>query len=158
MNNNLIYSFKGFMLAVLFIAAIKFISFTYTLYFPNKTASADTIVKAPAPYFFVINERGKKLFQDSCSACHSISMRVEGPTLENIEDRVTSCEILYEYIRNSKKVIESGDPYFTQLYEAFNKIQMKSFPNLTDSDIDDILIYINQYYENKYHKISSAAN
>ena len=78
MNNNLIYSFKGFMLAVLFIAAIKFISFTYTLYFPNKTASADTIVKAPAPYFFVINERGKKLFQDSCSVCHSISMRVEG--------------------------------------------------------------------------------
>ena len=52
MNNNLIYSFKGFMLAVLFIAAIKFITFTYTLYFPNKTANTETIAKAPPPYFF----------------------------------------------------------------------------------------------------------
>src|SRR4051794_21388319 len=124
MNSNLKYSFKGFMLAALFIAAIKFISFAYTLYFPNKTAHTDTIVKVSTPYFFVINERGKKLFADSCSMCHAINKTDNIIHLESVEERVPNCELLYAFIRNSQQVIKSGEPYFVERYEEFNKISM----------------------------------
>jgi hypothetical protein len=158
MNSNLKYSFKGFMLAVLFIAAVKFFSFAYTLYFPNKIPHRDTIVKASVPYFFMVNERGKKLFHDNCSVCHSLWSTDNPPWLENIEQRVLDCDVLYSFIKNSDEVIKSGDPYFVQLYNDYGKISMNKFPNLTDNDIDDILEYINQFYENRNHRTSSDAH
>ena len=78
--------------------------------------------------------------------------------LETIEERVSNCDVLYEFIRNSQGVIESGDPYFVKMYESFNKVPMNSFPGLTNTDIDDILEYIHQAYENGHHQASSAAD
>lgn len=152
MNKNLIYSYKGFMLAILFIAAIKFLSFTYSLYHPAKSVISQNSSQSQTPYFAKINERGKQLFQDSCAACHAfLKHDGDGERLAPIKERLRNPDVLYEYIRNSQKVIESGDPYFSKLYKEYNKVQMKSFPNLTNKDIDDILEYINQLYENKNH-------
>lgn len=156
MSRDFKYGIKGFILAVLFIAAIKFFSFAYALYFSNKTVNADTVVKAPAPYFFVVNQRGKKLFENNCASCHSINKTDNIIHLESVEERVPSCELLYAFIRNSQQVIQSGNPYFIERYEEFGKIQMNNFPNLTDDNIDDILEYIHQTYENSNHKVSSA--
>jgi mono/diheme cytochrome c family protein len=158
MNNNLKYSFKGFMLAVLFIAAIKFFSFAYTLYFPIKTPNADTIAKASTPYFFVVNERGKKLFAENCSSCHTIGKTDNYIDLATVQERVPDCNLIYEFVRNSQKVIESGAPYFNQLYKAFNKARMPSFSTLTDDDIDDILIFAKQFHEDVIRKLSSDAH
>src|SRR6202008_2836071 len=101
MNNNLKYSFKGFMFAVLFIAAIKFFSFAYTLYFPKKTSNTDATAKPSPPYFFVVNEREKKLFTDNCASCHSVTKTDNIIHLESVEERVPNCDLLYAFIRNS---------------------------------------------------------
>jgi len=66
--------------------------------------------------------------------------------------------VLYDYIRNSQKVIESGDSYFVEQYNRFNKTSMPSFPNLSDKDIDDILEYIDQSYSIKNNRSSPIAN
>lgn len=156
MDKDFAYGLRGFTMAIIFLASIKFISSAYTLYFLAKTNSIDSIAKQQPPYFFVKNERGKKLYEFNCSTCHAINKTCNIFHLETIEERVVNCDLLYEFIRNSQQVIESGEPYFVQLYKDYNEVSMAKFPNLTTSDIDDILEYIHQAYENERHHVSSV--
>lgn len=90
------------------------------------------------------NQRGQTLFQQNCATCHAVDKDIEGPALATIEDRVKDKALLYAWIRNSPAVLKSGNPYFTKLYEAYNKTPMSVFPNLSDEEIEDILTYIKQ--------------
>lgn len=54
-------------------------------------------------------------------------------------------KLLYDWIKNNKQVLAAGNPYFTALYNQFNKTQMNTFPNLTDKDIDAILKYVEDF-------------
>ncbi|WP_394369965.1 c-type cytochrome [Spirosoma endbachense] len=88
-------------------------------------------------------EKGKSLFTNNCAQCHSVTdEKVVGPGLKGIEGRAPSKDWLHKWIRNSSAVIASGDAYANQVFNANGKVQMSSFPNLTDADIDGILAYI----------------
>ena len=88
-------------------------------------------------------EKGKTLFTNNCAQCHSVtSEKVVGPGLQGIEGRAPSKDWLHKWIRNSSAVIASGDAYANQVFNANGKVQMSSFPSLSDADIDGILAYI----------------
>ncbi len=88
---------------------------------------------------------GKKLFKNNCASCHNKNMRddLTGPALANVLERWEGREnLLYEWIRNPAKVLESGDPYALRLYKDWNQVQMTSFPNLENMEIKALLDYI----------------
>ena len=90
-------------------------------------------------------EKGKALFTNNCAQCHAVTDEVVvGPGLKGVRQRTPGEDWLIKWIRNSSAVIASGDPYAVQVFNKFNKIQMSSFPNLTDDDIKGILAYIDQ--------------
>jgi len=66
-----------------------------------------------------------------------------GPALVDVMKRWEGREdLLYDWIRNSTKVIESGDSYSIRLYNDWDQVQMTSFPNLKDEEIKALLDYI----------------
>ena len=90
-------------------------------------------------------EKGKTIYSNNCAQCHAVSDEVlVGPGLKNVQQRTPGKDWLYKWIRNSGTVIASGDAYAVGIYNKYNKVQMSNFPNLTDSDIDGILAYIDQ--------------
>jgi mono/diheme cytochrome c family protein len=94
-------------------------------------------------------DQGKSLFTANCAACHAKDMKsnLTGPALGGVRERWEGREeLLYEWIRNSQKVIASGDEYAVNLYNEWNKVMMNNFPNLDDVQIDAILAYVDYVY------------
>lgn len=87
-------------------------------------------------------DRGKKLFRAKCLICHGVSRDLTGPALAGARERVGNDSLLYAWIRNNKKVLASGNSYFNNLYQKWNKAPMNVFEELNDEDIRDILAYI----------------
>lgn len=86
---------------------------------------------------------GKALFQANCASCHNPLKDATGPALKGMDERVPSKEWLYKWVHNSAAVIASGDKYANELYNKWNKTAMTSFPNLTEAEIDAIVVYVN---------------
>lgn len=107
---------------------------------------------------------GKALFKGNCASCHNKNMKgdMTGPALGGVEGRWESQELLYKWIRNSSAVIASGDAYAVGLYNQYKKSVMTPFPNLTDEEIAEILLYIDGVYtedpSNKYAPIKIAGD
>lgn len=89
--------------------------------------------------------KGKALFQTNCASCHNPVKVVLGPALKGVEERVPDKKLLHDWIRNNKAVLASGNPYFTALYNQYNKTQMNTFPTMTDQEITDILKYVEDF-------------
>jgi|GEM_PF-129198 len=91
--------------------------------------------------------KGLVLFQANCARCHSTNLQVNstGPGLFGVMERVPSEEWLYPWIKNSAAVIETGDDYAVQVWEANNKGAMSAMPHLTDGDIGDIIQWIKDW-------------
>ena len=85
---------------------------------------------------------GKALFQTNCASCHNPFKVVTGPALQGVTSRVPDKTLLHAWIHNNQKVLASGNPYFTSLFNQYNKTPMNVFPDLSDKDIDAILNYI----------------
>jgi cytochrome c551/c552 len=85
---------------------------------------------------------GHALFQSNCAQCHSPFKQVTGPALKGVTERVPDKALLHAWIHNNQKVLASNNPYFTALYNQFNKTPMNTFPNLSDAEIDAILKYV----------------
>ena len=89
----------------------------------------------------VISE-GATLFNANCKSCHKVHAESVGPALANVYERVPSIDWLKQWIRNSSKVVASGDPYAVQIYEKYKKSQMTAFTSFSDDQIMSILAYI----------------
>ena len=85
---------------------------------------------------------GKALFQSNCASCHNPFKKIIGPALQGVTQRVPDNKLLHEWIKNNVKVLASGNPYFTKVFNENDKTPMNVFPNLSDADIDAILNYI----------------
>src|ERR1700760_3783394 len=86
----------------------------------------------------LLAQDGKALFQSNCASCHNPFKIVTGPALQGVTSRVPDKQLLHDWIHNNQKVLASGNPYFTSLFNQFNKTPMNIFPNLSDKDIDAI--------------------
>lgn len=77
-----------------------------------------------------------------CKACHTIGGgKLIGPDLKGVTERHDEAWLL-SFIKNSTAVIESGDPDAIKVWEEHNKIPMPPNPQLSDDQIRDILLYI----------------
>ena len=98
-------------------------------------ASADGI-----PTDEAVISQGESLFNNNCTVCHAINQQVVGPALKNVHER-QDLPWLINFIRNSQKVIQSGDDYAVNLYNEYNKTVMPSFA-YSDEEITSIVAYI----------------
>lgn len=88
-------------------------------------------------------EAGKTLFNNNCTACHALSEEVlVGPGLKGINERRPQTWLI-NWIKNSQKVIQSGDKYAVDLFNKFNKTVMPAY-DFSDEQIVSILQYIDQ--------------
>jgi mono/diheme cytochrome c family protein len=88
-------------------------------------------------------EEGKTLFNNNCTACHALSDEVlVGPGLKGVNQR-RPMAWLVSWIKNSQKMIQSGDKYAVELYNKYNKTVMPSY-DFTDEQIMSVLQYIDQ--------------
>lgn len=90
---------------------------------------------------------GKVLFQTNCAQCHNPVKVITGPALKGVTERVPDRKLLHDWIHNNVKVLASGNTYFNNLYNSYGRAPMNTFPGLTDTEIDAILTYVNNYAE-----------
>jgi mono/diheme cytochrome c family protein len=86
-------------------------------------------------------DTGELIFRQNCSSCHSVAKAVTGPALAYISSLRTQ-KWLFNYTRNNKKILESGDPYANCLYEHYNKTPMPVYPEMSVNDLTLLYSYI----------------
>lgn len=94
-------------------------------------------------------KEGEKLFLNNCASCHNKNMKddMTGPALGGVQERwEDQPEVLYEWIKNSQAVVQSGNDYAVNLYNEWNQAVMQSFPALDNGQIDKILAYVDAKY------------
>lgn len=86
--------------------------------------------------------KGATLFvENQCNTCHAVERKLVGPALKGINDR-REVPWLLNFIKNSSKVIQSGDAYAVALYNEYNKTLMPSHEYLTDDEVIAMLAWI----------------
>jgi mono/diheme cytochrome c family protein len=87
--------------------------------------------------------KGKELFNSNCAACHKLDAKSTGPALRGVSGRHDMAWI-YKWVNNSSDLIKSGDAAAVKLFEENNKAVMTAFPQLSTSDIDNIIAYTSE--------------
>ena len=84
---------------------------------------------------------GQALFQQKCSACHTIgSGKMAGPDLKGVTAR-RDREWLARFISAPDKMLAQKDPTAAQLLQEYNNLPMPNL-GLSDSDVTAILAYL----------------
>ncbi|WP_341657272.1 c-type cytochrome [Blattabacterium cuenoti] len=88
-------------------------------------------------------ENGMELFKKNCTACHSIDLKKKmiGPALDGVTEK-RNRKWLHQWIKNNKSLRESGDKDALEIYKEYGNIEMNSFPQLSEKQIDNILFFI----------------
>lgn len=86
---------------------------------------------------------GMKIFESKCLACHdkSLKRRSTGPALMGVTEK-HELDWLISWIRNSKKMVDAGDPAAVAIYNEYNGTAMTAFGDLTDDQIKSVLMFI----------------
>jgi mono/diheme cytochrome c family protein len=85
---------------------------------------------------------GKKLFNANCAACHKLDKKLIGPALGGVTDRREN-EWLQAWIKDNNALRASGDQDAIDIFNEYNGMVMTAYPQLTEQDINDILVYTN---------------
>ena len=85
---------------------------------------------------------GAAIFKQKCTACHAIGKVVIGPDLKGIDTRYDEAWLI-KWIKNAPALIASGDPQAVKAAE-FSPAMMSAFPELSDSDVKNILAYVKE--------------
>ncbi|MBC7451084.1 MAG: cytochrome c [Cytophagales bacterium] len=94
--------------------------------------------------------QGKDLFQKHCAYCHVIDKETDyAPALGSVMKRHPR-NWLIPFIKNSTNVIQSGDPYAVDIFNAFNKKEMVPMEFLKEEEINAILEYIEFFSRSEY--------
>ncbi len=83
---------------------------------------------------------GKSIFNSQCAACHKLDKKVVGPALGDVTQR-RSTEWLVSWIKDNAALRASGDADAIAIFEEFNGSAMPAFPQLSEQDIKDVLVY-----------------
>ena len=91
-------------------------------------------------------KQGKKIFKNYCASCHNKNMKddMTGPALGGVEERWADYprEDLYSWIRNSQELVLQKHPLALSLMKEWSPTTMTAFPNLSDEEIEGVLLYI----------------
>ncbi len=87
---------------------------------------------------------GKTIFENRCKACHRVSNdKLVGPGLAHVNQRRDK-EWLIKFVRNSQKLINSGDEMAKKLFNEYNQTIMPANKDLSDKEINNVLSYIKE--------------
>jgi mono/diheme cytochrome c family protein len=84
---------------------------------------------------------GEKLFTANCTSCHALNEKIVGPALKDVHKR-REAVWLSKWIKNSQKMVKSGDAVAVAIYKENNESVMTSFENLSDAQIASVVEYI----------------
>lgn len=84
---------------------------------------------------------GKSLFNANCAACHKLDKKLVGPALGKISER-REMDWLKAWIKNNNELRASGDADAIAIYEEYNGSPMTAFPQLSDTDIENLVAYM----------------
>ncbi len=84
--------------------------------------------------------KGKELFNANCAACHKLDKKLIGPALGNVADR-RSNKWLKSWIKDNNALRATGDADAKAIFDEFNGMPMLQFPQLSETDIDDVIAY-----------------
>lgn len=105
-------------------------------------------------------DNGKTLFRNNCAQCHNKNMTddLTGPALGGTLERWSDypMEDLYSWIRNSQKMISEGHPKAEELWDEWGPTLMNNFTQLTDQEINDILVYVHGVHTGTYGAAEDA--
>ncbi len=85
---------------------------------------------------------GKKLFNANCAACHKLDKKLIGPALGGVTERRDN-EWLQAWIKDNNALRASGDQDAIDVFNEYNGMVMTAYPQLSEQDINDILVYTN---------------
>lgn len=112
--------------------------------YPNRDmVLPDAYVPASPAEATAISE-GDVLFKNNCAQCHAVNDKVVGPALAGISKR-RSTAWLISWVKNSSKVIASGDAYAVKIVEENGKQQTPSFSQLSDKEIKRIISWVGSH-------------
>ena len=94
--------------------------------------------------------KGKESFTKNCMGCHNFLQDGIGPQLAGITEE-NSVNWIRDFIRDPKRVIESGDTTAKKLFKRYKTI-MPSFGHLSDAELNAILGYI-QIHKKQLRKV-----
>ena len=83
---------------------------------------------------------GKSLFETNCRSCHAVRSTVIGPALAYIGQRRPQ-KWIYDFVHNNPKVL-ARDCYARYVFNIYGKTPMNTFPNLSDVDMRNLMMYI----------------
>lgn len=126
-------------------------SLAFTLVFSLTLFAQETAAPAPAADAAATSApaaagdavAGKALFNANCAACHKLDAKATGPALRGVANKYDRAW-LYKWINNSSAMVKSGDAKAVKIFEEYNKSVMTSFPQLSTTDIDNILAYTSE--------------
>lgn len=87
---------------------------------------------------------GEAVFKQYCAVCHTLTdQKIVGPGLKGIADRVPKGDWLFNWVKNSEKMIKGGDAYGSKIFKECNNMAMTSFEGtINDDDIKTVVEYI----------------
>lgn len=87
--------------------------------------------------------KGEASFIQYCSSCHNFRQDGMGPQLGGLTTSVPA-DWIQHFIRDPKKIIESGDDRAQQLFKKY-KVVMPSFATFTDDEMNGIIAFLNTH-------------
>ncbi len=90
---------------------------------------------------------GEALFKANCAACHKVNEQLVGPPLKGVQQKWIDAgekENLYEWVKDSQKLIDSGKSKMALEAEKISPIVMAPQPVKND-EIDAIFDYVNNW-------------
>jgi mono/diheme cytochrome c family protein len=118
--------------------------FAFTVFAQGEKADVakDGVTEAPAAGGgdAALASAGEALFKNNCASCHALDEVVVGPALRGV-DKKHSVAWLHSWIKNSSKMVQSGDKEAVKIFNEFQKQQMPSFA-MSDEEINSILAYV----------------
>jgi len=110
----------------------------FLFYFFSNCNSGDDTRSLPTDSITIA--KGQNSFANKCNSCHNFNYDGIGPQLAGVTSE-KSVGWIKNFIRDPKKVIESGDTTGKKLFEKY-KTLMPSFAYLPDEEINAILAFI----------------
>ncbi|MCB0635699.1 MAG: cytochrome c [Lewinella sp.] len=138
------------LVGTLFVLIVAFCYFFYQQYLnPERLVATTTTTEAEVgPVLSEAALAGKDLFQTNCAACHARDMKTKltGPALGGVTERWQDYPRtdLYGFVRNSQQMIESGQERAKAIWQEFQPVVMTPHPHLSDADIENIIVYIEE--------------
>ncbi|WP_300666440.1 c-type cytochrome [Fluviicola sp.] len=96
---------------------------------------------------FPVVGQGEALFKAKCNTCHAVDKNSTGPMLKGVKAKWNDAgegALLYEWVKDSKKLILSGKSKMALAIQDFSKTDM-SPQQATPEEVDQILDYVDSY-------------